>query len=62
MAVIPYKNHINLVVNLQDLQHMDVVQNDATETKEKVYAYATFMPPGRSNSCILYNTDSQSKS
>lgn len=36
---------------------MPVFNKDISETKEKVYAYAAFLPPGRFNSCVLHNTD-----
>ena len=45
---------------MDDLQLLDVVNKDISVTKEKVYAYATFLPPGLFNTCILYNSDEMS--
>lgn len=36
---------------------MPVFNRDISETKEKIYAYAAFLPPGRFNSCVLHNCD-----
>lgn len=58
MALLPYREHANLVFDLDELKKMDIAKQDGDETKEKVYAYACFVPPGRFNSCILYNTES----
>jgi hypothetical protein len=32
-----------------------------SELKEKVYAYADFLPPGKHNTCFLYNTTNRPK-
>ena len=62
MALLPYQEHTNLVFDLDELKKMDMAKQSGEEVKEKVYAYACFVPPGRFNSCILYNTENQSKS
>ena len=62
MALLPYREHTNLVFNLDELKEMDIAKQSSEEVREKVYAYACFVPPGRFNSCILYNTENQSKS
>lgn len=59
MALLPYSEHVNLAFDLNELKKMDIANPEGGgETNEKIYAYACFMPPGRFNSCILYNTES----
>lgn len=60
MGLLPYGNETNFVFDMDDLQLLDVVNKDISVTKEKVYAYATFLPPGIFNTCILYNSDEMS--
>ena len=61
VGLLPYTNQTNFVFDMDDLRLMDVVNKDISETKEKVYAYATFLPPGKFNTCILYNADEMSQ-
>lgn len=57
IGLLPYKDHTNLVVDRNLLKRMPVFQKDISETKEKIYAFAAFLPPGRFNSCVMYNCD-----
>ena len=61
IGLLPYKNNTNLVVDKNLLKRMPVFNKDISETKEKIYAFAAFLPPGRFNSCIMYNCDDTQK-
>lgn len=60
LSALPYREHTNFIIDPELLRKMDVVKKDIQETQEKVYAFACFLPPGRSSAWVMYNSDSKS--
>jgi len=53
---LPYKNPSNLVVPFDKLFDATIENKRFHEHKEKIYVYADFLPSGKHNSCLVYNT------
>jgi hypothetical protein len=54
--MIPYKDTVNMVIGIDKIYELNSKDQIFSQQKEKVYVYADFLPPGKHNTCLLYNT------
>jgi hypothetical protein len=55
LRLLPYKENTNFVVEPSLLRRLSLHTVDG-QLPEKIYAYACFLPPGKHNTCIMYNS------
>lgn len=59
--LLPYTSNVNMIVSFDKVLDVNKEQNALAEFKEKVYIFADYLPPGKHNSCLLYNTTNAPK-
>ena len=59
MGLLPYKEDTNFFIDEEALSKLDIGAKGVSETNEKIYAFACFLPPGNFKSCFLFNQDSE---
>lgn len=53
---------VNMVIGMDKIMELDnEIGGLFSQMKEKVYAFADYLPPGKHNSCLLYNTANMPK-
>jgi len=57
----PYKETVNMIIPFETLVDLNSKAGLISELKEKVYAFADYLPPGKHNSCFIYNTQNKPK-
>ena len=52
----PFKGQDNLNIPIEKLLELMADTKRVAEMNEKFYAFAQFLPPGKHNTCLVYNT------
>jgi hypothetical protein len=59
--MIPDKETANFVVGIDKLFEINQNAGVLSELKERVYVFADYLPPGKHNTCLLYNSVNKPK-
>jgi len=61
LQMMPYNDNANMVIGMDKIIELNKRDQIFSQMKEKLYVYADFLPPGKHNTCLLYNTPNEPK-
>ena len=57
--LLPFKEKNNFTLSLENIKKNFLKNSLDLDLIDKYYAFASFIPPGKHNTCILYNTPNE---